>query len=111
MQREPEVRAGKAVGSELTTQSTGWMATLTHHPGLTNEAYHALKAVSPSQIKVLGRSPLHYFDQFLAEDREKREPTPAMLMGTALHTAVLEPELWDSTIAVPPARMCSRTSG
>ena len=77
------------------------MPELIHHPGLTNEAYHALKAVSPSQIKVLGRSPLHYYDQFLAEDREKREPTPAMLMGTALHTAVLEPELWDSTIAVP----------
>jgi PDDEXK-like domain of unknown function (DUF3799) len=75
---------------------------LRHHPGLSNEDYHRLKAVSPSQIKVLGRSPLHYFDQFLAEDREKREPTPAMLMGTALHTAVLEPELWDSTIAVPP---------
>ena len=48
------------------------MTTLTHHPGLTNEAYHALKAVSPSQIKVLGRSPLHYFDQFLAEDRRVR---------------------------------------
>ena len=109
MQREAEVRDGKAVGSRLTTQSTGWMPTLTHHPGLTNEAYHALKAVSPSQIKVLGRSPLHYYDQFLAEDREKREPTPAMLMGTALHTAVLEPELWDTTIAVPPHSFDRRT--
>ena len=85
------------------------MPDLTHHPGLTNEDYHRLKAVSPSQIKVLGRSPLHYFDQFLAEDREKREPTPAMLMGTALHTAVLEPELWDSTIAVPPQSFDRRT--
>lgn len=82
---------------------------LTHHPGLTNEAYHALKAVSPSQIKVLGRSPLHYHDQFLAEDREKREPTAAMLLGTALHTAVLEPELWDATIAVPPHSFDRRT--
>lgn len=82
---------------------------LRHLPGLTNEAYHALKAVSPSQIKVLGRSPLHYFDQFLAEDREKREPTPAMLKGTALHTATLEPELWDSTIAVPPHAFDRRT--
>ena len=35
------------------------MPELIHHPGLTNEAYHHLKAVSPSQIKVLGRSPLH----------------------------------------------------
>lgn len=75
---------------------------LTHHPGLSNEDYHALKAVSPSQIKVLARSPLHYWDQFLAPDREKRKATDAMRRGTALHTAVLEPELWDDTIAVPP---------
>lgn len=108
MQRYAEVWGGKPIGSGLITQSTGWMPTLTHHPGLTNVAYHALKAVSPSQIKVLGRSPLHYFDQFLAEDREKREPTPAMLMGTALHTAVLEPELWDSTVVVKPADAPSR---
>jgi PDDEXK-like domain of unknown function (DUF3799) len=83
--------------------------TLTLHPGLSNEAYHALEAVSPSQIKALRRSPLHYYDQFLAEDREKPEPTPAMLKGTALHTAVLEPELWDSTIAVPRQRFDRRT--
>ena len=82
---------------------------LTHHPGLTNEAYHELKAVSPSQIKVLGRSPLHYYDQFLADDREKKESTPAMQLGTALHTAVLEPQLWDKTIAVPPHRFDRRT--
>lgn len=84
-------------------------AELTHHPGLSNKAYHALKAVSPSQIKVLGRSPLHYHDQFLAEDREKREPTDAMKLGTALHTAVLEPELWAATVAVPPHTFDRRT--
>ena len=66
------------------------MSELIHHPGLSNEAYHSLKAVSPSQIKVLARSPLHYFDQFLAEDRVKKPPTPEMLLGTALHTAVLD---------------------
>lgn len=109
MQREAEVRAGRSVGSGLSPESTEWMPELTHHPGLTNEAYHQLKAVSPSQIKVLGRSPLHYYDQFLADDREKREATPAMQLGTALHTAVLEPELWDSTIAVPPHSFDRRT--
>jgi exodeoxyribonuclease VIII len=81
---------------------------LTYHPGLTNEAYHALQAVSPSQIKVLNRSPFHYYDQFLADDREKREPTPQMIKGTALHTAVLEPELWDSNVVVKPPDSPSR---
>ncbi len=85
------------------------MPELTFHEGLTNEAYHALKAVSPSQIKTLARSPLHYFDQFLADDREKKEATAAMQMGTALHTAVLEPDLWDATVAVPPHKFDRRT--
>ncbi len=85
------------------------MPELTFHEGLTNEAYHALKAVSPSQIKTLARSPLHYFDQFLADDREKKEATAAMQMGTALHTAVLEPDLWDATVAVPKHSFDRRT--
>ena len=78
------------------------MLELTHHPGLTNEAYHELKAVSPSQLKELARSPLHYYDRFLAPDKEQKPSTPNQENGTALHTALLEPELWDSTIAVPP---------
>jgi hypothetical protein len=82
---------------------------LIHHNGLSNEDYHHLKAVSPSQIKALKRSPLHYFDQFLADDREKKPPTASMLKGTALHTAILEPELWDTTIAVPPHAFDRRT--
>jgi hypothetical protein len=85
------------------------MPELIHHEGLSNEDYHHLKAVSPSQIKILKRSPLHYYDQFLAEDRVKKPPTDAMLKGTALHTAILEPDLWDSTIAVPPHSFDRRT--
>lgn len=82
---------------------------LTYHPGLSNEAYHALQAVSPSQLKELGRSPLHYYDRFLAPNREKKKPTPEMIKGTALHTAVLEPQLWDSTVAIPPHGFDRRT--
>jgi hypothetical protein len=82
---------------------------LIYHPDLSNEDYHHLKAVSPSQIKILKRSPLHYFDQFLAEDRVKKPPTDEMLKGTALHTAILEPQLWDATIAVPPHSFDRRT--
>ena len=85
------------------------MPELQYHPGLSNEAYHALKAVSPSRLKLLARSPLHYYDAYLAPDREVKEPTAAMLLGTALHTAVLEPELWDATVAVPPHTFDRRT--
>ena len=74
---------------------------LTPHPGMTNEDYHALDAISPSRLKLLARSPLHFFDRYLAPDREPQEITAAMQLGTALHTAVLEPDLWSSTVAVP----------
>lgn len=72
-------------------------------PGLGNEAYHALPAVSPSRLKVLARSPLHYYDRFLAPDREPQETTPAMAVGTALHLAVLEPDTIAARVAVAPS--------
>lgn len=50
--------------------------------------YHAREEVSSSQLKHLLKSPFHY-----AHNRTvKVEPTPAMLLGSAVHTAVLEPE-------------------
>ena len=86
------------------------MPQLTHHPGLTNEAYHALDAVSPSRLKLLNRSPLHYFDRYLAPDREPQESTPTMQIGTAIHTAVLEPDLWGATVAIPAEKWDRRTT-
>ena len=75
---------------------------LTLHPGMSNEDYHALDAVSPSRLKLLARSPLHYFDRYLAVDREPQKSTINMQLGTALHTAVLEPHLFDSTVMAAP---------
>ena len=85
------------------------MPQLIYHPGLSNEDYHNLQAVSPSQLKEFKRSGLHYFDKFRAPDRVKKPPTDSMLRGTALHTAILEPDLWDTTIAVPPHSFDRRT--
>ncbi|MDZ4154211.1 PD-(D/E)XK nuclease-like domain-containing protein, partial [Methylicorpusculum sp.] len=56
---------------------------------LSNAAYHKdQSSVSSSQLKLLLRSPLH-FQQGL---NEAHEETPAMRIGTAIHTALLEPD-------------------
>lgn len=55
-----------------------------------NEAYHATEHLSASKLKLFKRSPAHLFCS------EPREPTRAMDMGTAIHTAMLEPELFQT---------------
>lgn len=77
---------------------------------LANADYHAIDALSASGTKRIMQSPLHY-----RYDREhSTEPTDAMLMGTALHCAVLEPDRFeDEVIAVPddaPRRPAARSA-
>lgn len=65
-------------------------------PDMPAPDYHAHKAVSKSLLDKLAKSPLHakaYLDG-IAEP-----PTPAMQFGTALHTAVLEPDRFASEYA------------
>lgn len=59
--------------------------------------YHAHPAVSKSVLDKIARSPLHCRAYL---DGERTEPTPAMLLGTAVHTAILEPERFDAEYAV-----------
>lgn len=69
----------------------------------TNEEYHAHTAsISKSHLDVVAKSPLHYWDRYINPDREPEEPTPAMILGTATHTAVLEPDLFPSQYIVVP---------
>jgi len=54
--------------------------------GMPNEVYHSLPGISKSGLDLINRSPAHY------KYREERTPTRAMEIGTAIHTALLEPE-------------------
>jgi len=51
-----------------------------------NDAYHAYEGISKSGLDLVNKSPAHY--QF----RAATPSTRAMEIGTAIHTAVLEPE-------------------
>jgi hypothetical protein len=74
-----------------------------------NAAYHAHHAISKSHLDLIARSPLHYWSRYLDPNRITPEPTPAMRLGTALHTHVLELSRWDADIAVTPAGLDRRT--
>lgn len=73
-------------------------------------AYHRRAETSKSDLDLIARTPAHYWAHKLAEDRLERRETPAMFLGTAIHTAVLEPELFDQTYAIVPADAPRRPS-
>lgn len=60
------------------------------YPNLSNEDYHASSAISKSGLMTFKRSPLHYYDAYLSDDRIQKEQTPQMLLGSIVHTMILE---------------------
>ena len=70
----------------------------------TNDEYHQdSNSISKSHLDVIANgSPKHYWQKYLNPNRERQEPTPAMIMGTAVHTAVLEPDLFPSEVIESP---------
>ena len=59
---------------------------------MNNETYHARPELSNSMMTKLLKSPAHL--KFYLDHPEQREPTPAMILGTQVHTALLEPGEW-----------------
>lgn len=69
----------------------------------TNEQYHGGPGVSKSHLDAMAAgSPLHYWAQYINPEREPVEDTPATLFGSALHSAVLEPDLFPSQYIASP---------
>lgn len=69
---------------------------------MTNDAYHAAQGESKSRLDTVDKAPAFYWDQYEAPDREPRVETPAMVAGSAIHSAILEPDLFVSEHAVAP---------
>ena len=76
---------------------------LGHIPDVTNEQYHASAGISKSHLDKIAVSPAHYFAAYLDPEREPRVATPAMVQGTAMHTAILEPHLFETDYIVAPS--------
>lgn len=79
---------------------------LGHVPGLTNTDYRAVDAVSSTGVvKLVQSTPAHY-QAYLTQ---QREPTEAMVFGTAIHQAILEPELFKNNYVCKPEGMSFAT--
>lgn len=63
-----------------------------------DEEYFSLDRFSHSAMKKFEQSPLHY----LNEKRTPQEETPALVLGSAFHCLVLEPERFEEAYAVAP---------
>lgn len=64
---------------------------------MSNEAYHAdTSRVSKSGLDLLARSPRHYWQKYLDPAREPETRTPALIIGSATHSAILEPDLFEN---------------
>ena len=81
-----------------------------HEPlPMENADYHRHAAVSKSHLDLVARSPLHYWARYVDPNRVEPEPTPAMLIGTAVHTHVLELDQWDQRYIAAPEGIDRRT--
>jgi len=74
-----------------------------------NADYHAHPAISKSHLDLIARSPLHYWARYIDPKRVIPEPTPAMRIGSAVHTHVLELHKWDTDYIVAPDGLDRRT--
>jgi hypothetical protein len=66
---------------------------------LSNEEYHNQPGLNKSALVQLAKSPAHYFEWYHAQEEE---PTKAMVIGTAIHTAILEPDKFVQSIIIAP---------
>ena len=65
-----------------------------YSPGIydiSNDEYHNSNGISRSGLMLFRKSPLHYWHRYLNDLREFEKQSEAMIFGSALHTAILEP--------------------
>lgn len=71
------------------------------YPSLANAHYHRSEGISKSGLDLIGvKNPASYKRRYL-EDHED-EPTAAMIVGSATHTLVFEPDQFDKEFVVEP---------
>jgi len=69
---------------------------------LANSEYHGGEGINKGLLDVVARSPLHAKSVLDTANDNTREPTPAMVIGTAFHTLLLEPHRFADEYVTAP---------
>ena len=74
------------------------------HSMVSNAEYHADPAVSASHLHAISRSPQTYYKRFIDPNRPPSKQTPALVLGSFVHTTVLEPDTVADRYKISSAR-------
>ena len=69
---------------------------------LSNEEYHASSAISRSQLKLMDKSPYHFWYHVLSGENIPARSSESLNIGSAFHTLLLEPHLFEKEFAIAP---------
>lgn len=72
--------------------------------GMAAEAYHAMDGLGSSDIRALAKSPAHFRAR-----KQRPLASPSLMLGSLVHTLVLEPHLFDREYIVRPDGIDGRT--
>ena len=76
---------------------------------LSNEAYHEAPGISKSHLDTIASgSPRHYWQEYINPERPARHETPALVLGNAIHAAILQPSLFKTRYAAIPQGLDKR---
>lgn len=68
-----------------------------------NDMYHADSTrIGKSGLDLIAQCPAKYYAKYIDPNREREKKTPALILGSALHTIILEPFKFNSEFAVKP---------
>jgi exodeoxyribonuclease VIII len=81
------------------------------YPHLSNEDYHSDSAISRSGIMTYLDSPYKYWAHYINTNREKKEVTQSMILGSAFHTFVLEPDKFYRQYVIEPEKVLLKNVG
>ena len=68
-----------------------------------NEKYHAdTTRISKSGCDLINKTPANYYERYLNAEKTKTEPSKALIIGSAFHAFILEPDEFDSMFYILP---------